>query len=58
LASEESSADYLVTTVDKFVFRAKRGLRYSVDEVWLAEEDLLFGVKGSAERVSVNTSAL
>ncbi len=38
MASEESGAEYLVTTVDKFVFRAKRGLCYSEDEVWVAQE--------------------
>jgi glycine cleavage system H protein len=38
LGSEEAGGEYLVTTVDKFTFRAKRGLRYSEDEIWLAKE--------------------
>ncbi len=38
MASGGSGAEYLVTTVDKFTFGAKRGLRYSEDEVWAAQE--------------------
>ncbi len=38
MASEEPGGEYLATRADKFTFRAKRGLRYSEDEVWVAQE--------------------
>lgn len=33
------SPEYLETTIDKFILRVKRGLRYSDEHVWVNEED-------------------
>jgi len=43
-------SEYLETRADKFVFRAKKGLLYSRDEVWVAAE-------GGAVRVGVTDFA-
>jgi glycine cleavage system H protein len=43
-------SEYLETRADKFVFRVKRGLLYSRDEVWVAAE-------GGAVRVGVTDFA-
>jgi glycine cleavage system H protein len=37
-------SDYLEVQADKFVFKAKKGLRYSRDEVWVREEGNLVRV--------------
>jgi glycine cleavage system H protein len=44
--------DYLEAQADKFVFKAKKGLKYSRDEVWVREEgDLVrVGVTDFAQR--------
>ncbi len=38
MASGDVGEEYLTTTVDKFTFRARRGLRYSDQEVWVKRE--------------------
>ncbi len=43
-------SEYLEVKADKFVFRAKKGLRYSRDEVWLSTE-------GNVVRVGVTDFA-
>jgi hypothetical protein len=33
------SPQFLETTVDKFILRVKKGLRYSNDDVWVKKEN-------------------
>lgn len=46
------SQEYLEATVDKFILRVKRGLRYSADHVWVGEEDqqYVIGLTDYAQR--------
>jgi len=45
-------SEYLELKADKFVFRAKKGLRYSRDEVWISTEGKLvrLGITDFAQR--------
>lgn len=45
-------SDYLEHSADKFVFKAKKGLRYARDEVWVAREGKLLrvGITDFAQR--------
>jgi len=33
------SQEYMEATIDKFILRVKKGLRYSADHVWVSEEN-------------------
>jgi glycine cleavage system H protein len=47
------SPEYLEATIDKFILRVKKGLRYSVDHVWVSEENqqYLLGLTDYAQRI-------
>jgi glycine cleavage system H protein len=38
------SPEYLEATIDKFILRVKKGLRYSADHVWVNRENLQYVV--------------
>ena len=46
------SPEYMEATIDKFILRVKRGLRYSADHVWVSEENQqhLVGLTDYAQR--------
>ena len=38
------SPEYIEVTIEKFILRVKKGLRYSTDHVWVSEENQQFSV--------------
>ncbi len=46
------SPEYLEATIDKFILRVKKGLRYSADHVWVSEENqqYMVGLTDYAQR--------
>ena len=46
------SSQFLETTIDKFILRVKKGLRYSNDDVWVKKENeqYSFGLTDYAQR--------
>ena len=47
------SQEYLEASIDKFILRVKKGFRYSVDHVWVSEENqqYLVGLTDYAQRI-------
>jgi glycine cleavage system H protein len=45
--------EYLEATIDKFILRVKKGIRYSADHVWVREENqqYLVGLTDYAQRI-------